>query len=482
MSATILQGHVLTRLAEMADDSVHCVVTSPPYWGLRDYGTAQWDGGDETCDHLHKTGGTESSTLGVRSGGNAISESGIMRSIEKSFVPFRDVCGKCGARRVDEQLGLEPTPEAYVERLVEVFRDVRRVLRPDGVCWLNVGDCYATGAGAVGEAPGGGEQGERWKQYGPAGRLAMGKHERVGAGVPMTQPNRMPIPGLKPKDLVMVPARLALALQADGWWVRSDVIWAKPNPMPESIEDRPTSAHEHVFMLTKARRYFYDHVAVREASPDSERRRQDVRSPSDRDIEKLGNGHNGHGYAGNRTEQLRGTGRNRRNVWEIPAHGFPDAHFATFPTDLVEPCVLAGSSPKVCGVCAAPWRRVTERLVMPGSRRLRPEVPLVSIEEQGRNGVDSETFGEYQEVRTVGWEATCKHSDDTGRALVLDPFAGSGTVGVVCEWLGRDFVGVELNHEYAEMARGRIASEGPLRRRAYRPRPPADDQMALELL
>lgn len=355
-----------------------------------------------------------------------------------------------------------------------VFREVRRVLRKDGVCWLNIGDCYATGGGAVGESPGGGAQGERWKLYGPAGsRAAMGKHERHN--FPMTQPNRMPIPGLKPKDLVMVPARLGIALQEDGWWVRSDVIWSKPNPMPESIEDRPTQAHEHLFMLTKARRYFYDHVPIRERSPEREQRRaagsSPVRLPTPRDVEKLNNGHNRTGYAGQRGEVPHGTGRNRRNVWEIATVPFADAHFATFPTKLVEPCVLAGSAPKVCGICGAPRRRLTERAVVSGSRRHSPEVPNVSGE-NGRNGVDSSTFGEYQEVRTVGWEPTCVHDDDAGRAVVLDPFAGSGTVGVVCAWFGRDFIGIELNPEYAEMARRRIEFEGRLGRRPYRPEVP----------
>ena len=156
---------------------------------------------------------------------------------------------------MEGQLGLERTPEEYVSKLVAVFREVRRVLRDDGTLWCVLGDCYATGAGKVGNCPGGGEQGARWRGEGS-------KHD-YGIG-PVTQPNRMPLPGLKPKDLVGVPWRVVFALQADGWWLRSDIIWHKPNPLPESVTDRPTKAHEYVFLLAKSERYWYDAEAIAE--------------------------------------------------------------------------------------------------------------------------------------------------------------------------------------------------------------------------
>jgi DNA modification methylase len=279
------QGDALELLRAMPDESVHCCVTSPPYWGMRDYG-------------------------------------------------------------IDGQLGLEATPVAYVERMVEVFREVRRVLRRDGTLWLNLGDCYATGAGAVGDHPGGGEQGARWRgdvdRHRDDRRRAPNSEKQTAAAMgPQTQPNRMPISGLKPKDLVGMPWRVAFALQADGWWLRSDIIWAKPNPMPESVTDRPTKAHEYLFLFAKSRRYYYDAEAV--AEPIAEQTEVDRvdsgRFTPDRGFPGAtdhGNGRLGANPNGR---------RNKRTVWEIATAPFPAAHFATFPPALVEPCVLAGTAP-----------------------------------------------------------------------------------------------------------------------------------------
>jgi DNA modification methylase len=301
VTATIVLGHVLDGLRLLPDRSVQCVVTSPPYWGLRDYGTAAWEGGDPACDHVVRAGDPATSTLAAAGSTKTVVAHGQQK--------YRDVCLRCGARRIEPTvwdgdpacahewdgiltpaangivasemrgetlsgrsatrrprtsaacrkcgawrgaLGLEPTPELYAAHLVAVFREVRRVLRDDGVLWLNMGDCYATGAGSVGAAPGGGWQGDRWKGY--RGTREESRIARSGAIGPMTQPNRMPIAGLKPKDLVGMPWRVAFALQADGWWLRMDVVWAKPNPMPESVTDRPTRAHEFVFLFAKGTR------------------------------------------------------------------------------------------------------------------------------------------------------------------------------------------------------------------------------------
>ena len=242
-------GDALAVLRDVPDASVQTCITSPPYWGLRDYGVAG-------------------------------------------------------------QLGLESTPEEYVAALVAVFREVRRVLRDDGTLWLNLGDSYTTGAST---AP-------RASDPKAVADLSRGV-ARIGTA------------GLKAKDLVGIPWRVAFALQADGWYLRSDIIWAKPNPMPESVTDRPTKAHEYVFLLSKGERYFYDAEAIREASVSDHR--------------------SGNGYA--RPEQLSRGGRgqeqgweltpwrNRRSVWTIATAPYPEAHFATFPPDLVKPCVMAGA-------------------------------------------------------------------------------------------------------------------------------------------
>jgi DNA modification methylase len=245
VSTKLLHGDARDILPSLPDASVHCVVTSPPYFGLRDYQTGTWEGGDAACGHSGQMGGFKSSTLGASTGGR--SEETHHRSVGAQATPFRDICGKCGARRIDRQIGLERTPDEYLATMVGVFREVRRVLRPDGVCWVNMGDSYS-----------GGNSGERMRDFTDGWQNARSQPSRF------VNAERRVDRSLPAKNLLMMPARLALALQADGWWLRSDIIWAKPNPMPESCTDRPTSAHEHVFMLTKSARYFYDAVAVAE--------------------------------------------------------------------------------------------------------------------------------------------------------------------------------------------------------------------------
>jgi site-specific DNA-methyltransferase (cytosine-N4-specific) len=363
-------GDCRELLARMADESVNCVVTSPPYWGLRDYG-------------------------------------------------------------VDGQLGLEATPDEYVEMMVAVFREVRRVLRSDGTLWLNLGDCYATGAGKVDECPGGGKQGARWvgdvdrlrddKRGYRGERLAngrgdspavlrvktralrdgshAGKHAAMTAKGPMSQPNRMPIPGLKPKDLVGIPWRVAFALQADGWWLRKDIVWSKPNPMPESTKDRPTTAHEYVFLMTKSEIYAYNADAIKEPVTGGAHRRGagvNPKAKNEQTGDRRKDGFNERwrvkqnaSFSGAVNELVED--RNKRSVWTIATEPYPGSHFATFPRKLVEPCILAG--------CPA-------------------------------------------------------------GGVVLDPFGGSGTVGEVAEVLGRNWILLELSPEYAELARKRVAQRG----------------------
>lgn len=257
----IIVGDAFKCLRDLSDSSVHCCVTSPPYWGLRDYG-------------------------------------------------------------VDGQLGLEKTPEEYTEKLVKVFREVRRVLRDDGTLWLNLGDSYATGAGSA-RSPGG-------KCFGKQNKVI-----EAGAYI-SSQPNRRPIKGLKPKDLVGIPWRVAFALQGDGWYLRSEIIWHKSNCLPESVKDRPTKAHETIFLLAKSKTYFFDMDAIREPhSSDSLRRTK----------RKFVYKHKPPGQTGHTLTPdgfCHPKGKNKRSVWKISTKPFKGAHFATFPPDLIEPCILAG--------------------------------------------------------------------------------------------------------------------------------------------
>jgi DNA modification methylase len=307
--STILIGDCLEVLRGLPDGMAQTCVTSPPYYGLRDYGCAG-------------------------------------------------------------QIGLEATPDAYVARLVDVFREVRRVLRDDGTLWLNLGDSYAS------DSKWGGATG---------GKHVKALHGEAGAGRGKRQT------GMKDKDLLGIPWMVAFALRADGWWLRQDIIWHKPNPMPESVTDRCTKAHEYVFLLTKSARYFYDAAAIAE---DAIHAGQEVtlgeKSLSRGQASGAGVKASGNGLAASVTV---GATRNARSVWPIATQPYSGAHFATMPPALAERCIKAGSKP-----------------------------------------------GD----------------------MVLDPFGGAGTTGLVADRLGRSATLIELNPEYARLARERITADAPL--------------------
>ena len=315
---SVLTGDCLSVLKTLPAGSVHCVVTSPPYWGLRDYGTAAWVGGDLSCDHVPPpTQPRNARSLGKFHGGTDAGNAS--REPDK-----RSVCGKCGARRIDSQLGLESTPVEYVEKMVAVFREVRRVLRDDGTLWLNLGDSYAGGGNYRGVHS---EDTLSEKQRSNGG--ARGVSQLLGAAGKDF--------GLEPKNLVGIPWRVAFALQADGWYLRQDIIWSKPNPMPESVRDRCTKAHEYLFLLAKSERYYFDAEAI--AEPSSEVGTINSfgnKNAEARGVDELtGNMRLGVMYETKPT-------RNKRSVWTVTTQPYREAHFATFPPKLIEPCILAG--------------------------------------------------------------------------------------------------------------------------------------------
>lgn len=315
MTVTIMHGDARDILPTLPSDHFDCIVTSPPYWGLRDYG-------------------------------------------------------------VERQIGLEPTLDGYIETMVGVCRDLRRVLKPNGTFWLNIGDAYAGSWGAQ----------SRGEFLGPASKLSGGQIYSAPKGPHRGSLKRTP--GLKEKDLCMIPNRLAIRLQEDGWWVRSEIIWHKPNPMPESATDRPTSAHEKVWLLTKGERYFYDAKAISKMATDTGR--VNGRDGRNEDAPARPPG------SGRRTLKrldYSELGRNARNVWSIASQPYRGAHFATMPRDLAERCIKAG--------CPAGGH-------------------------------------------------------------VLDPFGGAGTTGLVADRCGLHATLIELNPDYAEIARSRIAEDAPL--------------------
>lgn len=384
---TILEGDCRETLKTLPDESVHCVVTSPPYFGLRDYG----------CDG---------------------------------------------------QIGLEASPVEFVSEMVNVFREIRRVLRDDGTVWLNLGDSYAGSWGAQGRPQGNGEMSGR----GVTSARQIASHPRFD-GKTGTRGAEI---GLKPKDLMGIPWRVAFALQADGWYLRQDIIWSKPNPMPESVQDRCTKSHEYIFLLTKSERYFYDVEAVKEQGTGIACGNT---KPTKGGRQNSG-GDEKHRTAANLHKIEAAETRNRRSVWTVSTKPYKGAHFATFPPDLIEPCVLAGTSEHGCCLeCGAPWERVVEKTF----------IPQQDVCEDKRNkgsgkGLDESsgwagTPRGNNKSTTIGWQPTCECGlPDTSNVpcVVLDPFNGSGTTGQVARECGCHYIGCELNPEYVELTKKRL--------------------------
>jgi len=380
------------ELKKLPADFFHCAVTSPPYFGLRDYGTRRWFGGDpkdEPCPHLftkehgpHHPGQVEQTKWKTA------------QAAGKGQTATTLSCVQCGAWY--GQLGLEPTPDLYVEHLVEVFRGVKRVLRPDGVFWLNVGDSYD-----------------------------------------------------KEKSLIGIPWLVALALRKDGWLIRQEIVWEKPNVMPESVRDRPTRAHEQVFLLTKNRDYFYDQEAEREPYlmvPQSRPNGHKRRRPGIELYEHVWEGtiRDTPGYDGG------SSGRNLRTVWKINPQPYHGAHFAVFPMKLPERCIKLGTSEHgACAACGAPFERIVERVV--------PEAPRFEENVVPNNTPHQRFSWEQQRVRdenppvTIGWEPTCKCKASIAPCVVLDPFLGSGTTVAAAIGLLRTGFGIEINPAYEEL-------------------------------
>jgi len=444
MKVNILEGNCLSALKTLPDESVHTVVTSPPYFGLRSYGTTpQVWGGKESCKHVwevkrtkraNASGGQNSKKLKIKCNEN------FQASVDyKDRASYSDMCQKCGCWR--GELGAEPTPQQYVKNMVVVFKEIKRVLRNDGCLWINIGDSYNGSGGSGGDYSEGG----------------------IKEGQPK-YPSRK-VPGLKPKDLCGIPWRLAFALQEDGWTLRSEIIWAKGlsycpsysgSVMPESINDRPTKSHEQIFLLTKSTYYFYDMEAIREpnstlwASWGDHNRKKVVgkMAPTDYTADEF-------------DTKYRQGGRNVRSVWVIPTQPFSEAHFAVFPEALVEPCIKAGTSEKgVCSICGAPYERIIEK-VDPVDVKEDHE-PTYEWDNEWLPSTP-EAMEETVERKTVGWSQTCGCKDSTAvPATVLDPFGGSGTTALVAHNLDRNSISIELNPKYCDMQEKRLRESADL--------------------
>jgi DNA modification methylase len=470
MSWQVLVGDARERLRELPERSVQTCVTSPPYFGLRDYGSGE------------------------------------------------------------QEMGTEATPDEFAAALVEVFREVRRVLRDDGTVWVVLGDSYS-GSGPSGASYQSKTTRRRADGDGNDGAFRVSK-SLADRGLTYAEKKPIPAAGTKAKDLIGIPWLVAFALRADGWYLRSEIIWAKPNPMPESVTDRPTRAHEQVFLLSKSRRYFYDVDAVREPHVFGGKRPSNGASWAQDEAGRPGADGKQHLYG-------HPNGRNKRSVWTVATQPYKAAHFAVFPEKLIEPCILAGSSPTACGECGVPWKaskgvRVLD-LSRPQARRAQEKADEAGLTDAhldairscgvgdagkaqvtqdgyGKNDADVQALAdeaktvlggyhrefllarpsagemrptcschrthcvacscaEHGEVRCqscrgycdcTGSEPIYKGLCPTGQSIVLDPFCGSGTTGVVALRHGRSFVGIDLNPEYVEQARARITNDAPL--------------------
>jgi len=308
MKDTILFGNCQDTLKEFAPNSARTCVTSPPYYGLRDYGTATWIGGDPNCNHRRDSKvKPENCNTGHK---NHDEMYGVGDAI------YKTVCPKCGAIRQDSQIGLEETPEEYIESLVSVFRGVRDVLTDDGTLWVNLGDSYYN------YRPGKGQS------Y-PKQTVSKTKQDLPDE----CNKRGNKLDGLKEKDLIGIPWLFAFAMRADGWYLRQDIIWHKPNPMPESVRDRCTKSHEYIFLFSKNRKYYYDNEAIKEPAKDWGTR--------DRTNGKYHNEGTGLQPHSGLTKSY--PTKNKRSVWSVTVKPYKEAHFATYPPDLIEPCILAGS-------------------------------------------------------------------------------------------------------------------------------------------
>lgn len=365
MSTTLLIGDCRDILKSLPDKSVHCCVTSPPYFNLRTY---------LQSDHPDK----------------------------------------------HKELGIEQTPDEYVNNLVDVFKEVKRVLMDDGTLWLNLASSYAGGGRGFG--------------YGGKSDTNRGTKDMPRSIVPK---------GLKPKDLIPIPWLVALELQKNGWYLRQDIIWQKNNPMPESVRDRCTKSHEYIFLLSKSQKYYFDNEAIKENAIQSGKTRHDSfkgrQGEAEYQASNGGEGGNCYGY----------TKKNKRSVWQVNTKPYKGAHFATFPSKLIEPCILAGTSEHgVCSECGSPYIRVTKKT---GEFQRR----------WSKSNADGSPYNSQESMQntyeTVGWQPSCSCNAPSIPAIVLDPFAGSGTVGEVCKSLNRNSILIELNPDYKTLIEQRIS-------------------------
>ena len=521
----ILCGDCRDVMAGFPEDNIDLVVTSPPYWGLRDYGLEpQIWGGDPECEHewVNTPPPRKRKEADVK---NPDSKQATVRGTAYNSSEG-NICVNCGAWRGN--LGLEPHPQMFIDHLVDICREIKRVLKPSGTFWLNLGDTYYGGKGD------------------PYGTELYRKHKKVK--ISGNELHKLRSNWLQPKQKLMMPSRVAIALQDDGWILRSDIIWHKPNHMPSSVTDRFTCAYEHIFLFAKQGRYYFDLDAIRQPHSTSTIQRitqpnvmnqlggdkqrelrgegggnasrsadmvkslarnydewyfeqRDKKSWHDHEHdETMGFGQQKRGFKVKNLPHPRGKnpgdiweidapntgsrnkppykqnnphlaritegreaghskGKNPGDLWRIPTTPFPGAHFATFPPKLIEPIIKAGCPRWICSRCGKPRTRIVEkRGYVEHPQREGRNVKAVQFSKEENKYVSGGTLGLIAQEETVGW-SDCGCGEGWVGGVVLDPFAGSGTALRVARKLGRRFIGIEINSDYAEMCESRVKSD-----------------------
>ena len=429
----IICGDCLEVMKEMPAKSIDMVITSPPYWGLRDYGFEQIFGGDKDCEHdfgiIHRRAGDKSGPHGP---GSILGPTKHAQHDVRMGEPTK-ACSKCQAWK--GQLGLEPTPEFYIEHLTEIFNEVKRVLKKEGTLWLNIGDTYG----------GSGGDHKEWHKNdaGFQGGLMRG-----------CQPKK-----LMPKCLLMVPERLAWSLIQNGWILRNKIIWYKPNAMPSSVTDRFSNRWEYIFMFSKSQRYYFDLDAVRESVNYPDR----IYNPdtSQHKTSKLNNRCAG-GLHDGRTEYNHPLGKNPGDVFEINTQPFPKAHFAVFPEKLCEKPIKAGCPEKVCKTCGKARERIIEKEIDPSWKpKYESRYKDSHGAEEGGNPRSRHKNTAIEQAlhtstKTIGY-TSCNCNAGFEGGIVLDPFCGAGTALYVAKEMKRRFIGIDIKQEYCDMCEKRLA-------------------------
>ncbi len=433
---TILCGDALMTLHTLPDGCIQTCVTSPPYFGLRSYGTepAVW-GGVSTCNHRWEVQPPRKSNQVPQT--NINGKGSKIATLAPGHEPMGDVCIRCDGWR--GELGQEPTIALYIEHLIQVFREVGRVMRADASLWVNLGDGYSNNT-----------------KWGGGSHPVKNTTSRDGGYTGQKVKRET---GFPPKSLMLIPMRFAIAMQDEGWVLRNAIVWEKPNALCESVTDRCTMNYEYIFLFSKGSRYYFDAEAIKEPVTGGAHRKGKGVHPKSAEP--------GSGIRANTSWEAVVTelvdSRNARSVWNIPTKPFPGAHFATFPPELAERCIAAGSSPQACEQCGAPFkRRVIKKTRYAGGSAKAGRTPD-EINAMGKwaghlQGNKHLKSGPINSPTTTGWTPTCKCNGimGSGRCLALDPFMGAGTVGMAAQRLGRDYLGVELNPTYVAMAKDRI--------------------------